>query len=861
MRLLSLLVLRTARERPLRFLLSAAGIILGVAGMLAIGITNRTALDALTSVFENTSGRTDLSVTVGNTASGGMDNGVLNVARSDPHVRAALPVLRVSTMLAGSEAPDQLALGLFGASAGGFLIQGIDPSLDPLARDYVVTQGRFLKPDQDAAEIVLVDSYAEDQELRLGQWVGVLTPGGVERLRLVGLIAREGPGLTNSGAFGVMPIRAAQERFDRADEVDQIDLLLTEEAASSQSIEETRLVLQKRLGADVAVVYPAGQGQRMGQMLGSYQIGLNFMSGIALFVGAFLIYNAFAMNVIERTREFGMLRTIGMTRGQIIGQVLAEAAFLGCVGSGLGALLGIGLATGLTRLMAVVLNQELGAIQVPPGDLGVSLTVGILTTFAAALVPALQAGRISPVEALRARGQVREAWLIRHGWIPGLGMAAFGLLILIANPFPYDTQYRLGSMAVFVLFLGLTLLIPASVSGWERLTRSLVRVIYGSTGQLGSRNIRRSRQRTTLTVAAMMIGVSMVIVTAGMTEAFSVDLKEWITSFLGGDLYVSSAVPLRPEVRRKLETVSGVAAVAPMRQFEVDWVLNPEQNEVVGFMAFDPGSYTQVTQFTFSDSTIDQAGAVRELANGGAIFLSSVLAERFQVRQGDTVYLKTRSGVRPFRVAAEIVDFTNQGEVIHGSWIDMKRYFHIDDATTFLVKTTPGADIEAVKQQIDDLYGKRYQLILESNASIRDRVLKLMDQAFAMFDVLALISIVVASLGVINTLTMNVIERTREIGMLRAIGMLRGQVVGMILAEAAVLGLIGGILGLAAGVIQTRVFLTAMVKMSGYQLEFALPLDSIITALVIAVLVSQAAAVLPARRATRTRILDAIHYE
>jgi putative ABC transport system permease protein len=346
-----------------------------------------------------------------------------------------------------------------------------------------------------------------------------------------------------------------------------------------------------------------------------------------------------------------------------------------------------------------------------------------------------------------------------------------------------------------------------------------------------------------------------------MTEAFSADLKEWIVSFLGGDLYVSSAVPLRPEVRRKIETVPGVAAVAPMRQFEVEWVLNPEQNEVVGFMAFDPGAYTQVTQFTFSDSTIDQAGAVRELADGGAIFLSSVLAERFQVRQGDTVYLKTRSGVRPFRVAAEIVDFTNQGEVIQGSWIDMKRYFHIDDATTFLVKTTPGADIDGVKQKIDDLYGKRYQLILESNASIRDRVLKLMDQAFAMFDVLALISIVVASLGVINTLTMNVIERTREIGMLRAIGMLRGQVVGMILAEAAVLGLIGGILGLAAGVIQTRVFLTAMVKMSGYQLEFALPLDSVITALVIAVLVSQAAAVLPARRATRTRILDAIHYE
>ena len=130
----------------------------------------------------------------------------------------------------------------------------------------------------------------------------------------------------------------------------------------------------------------------------------------------------------------------------------------------------------------------------------------------------------------------------------------------------------------------------------------------------------------------------------------------------------------------------------------------------------------------------------------------------------------------------------------------MKRYFRLNDATTYLVKTASGTDIDELKLRVDDLYGKRYQLILEFNASIRERALRLMDQAFAMFDVLAMISIVVASLGMINTLTMNVIERTREIGMLRAIGMQRGQVVGMILAEAGLMGIIGGILGLGAGV-------------------------------------------------------------
>jgi putative ABC transport system permease protein len=326
-------------------------------------------------------------------------------------------------------------------------------------------------------------------------------------------------------------------------------------------------------------------------------------------------------------------------------------------------------------------------------------------------------------------------------------------------------------------------------------------------------------------------------------------------------MYVSSTVPLTPEVRRKLEALDGVEAVAPIRQFEVEWVIGGGNVEKTNFFAFDPASYSRVTQFTFSDPQINQENAIRQLAAGGAVFLSTVLAERFDVRSGDTIQLRTRSGVRPFVVAAEVVDFSNQGEVIQGSWNDMKRYFRIDDATTYLLKAAPGTDIEALKQRIDDQYGKRFQLILESNASIRTRVLRLMDQAFAMFDVLALISIVVASLGVVNTLTMNVIERTREIGMLRAIGMLRRQVVGMILAEAALLGLIGGLLGLGAGIIQTRVFLQAMVEMSGYQLDFVLPLRGIITSVAIALIISQLAAILPARRATGTRILDAIHYE
>jgi putative ABC transport system permease protein len=199
--------------------------------------------------------------------------------------------------------------------------------------------------------------------------------------------------------------------------------------------------------------------------------------------------------------------------------------------------------------------------------------------------------------------------------------------------------------------------------------------------------------------------------------------------------------------------------------------------------------------------------------------------------------------------------------MITGSWLDMRRYFRINDASTILVRVTQGEDPTQVERRIDQQLGKRYQLVIELNSSLRSRAFGLLDQAFFMFDVLAVIAIIVASLGVVNTLTMSVIERTREIGILRAVGLTRGQVIKMVLAEAGVMGLVGGVLGIVFGILLTRIFLYGMTAMSGYKLAFVMPLQSIITALVIALIISQLAALLPALRAARIHILEAVQFE
>ena len=861
MRLFRFLILRSLRARPMRTLLSALGIILGVASILAIAITNQTAMASITRLFEDTSGKAKLVVVSADSTNTSFSDRIERRLGSFESVTAIIPTIQVQTLLADHDAGQELGLNFFGSNLGGLLIYGIDPGRDVLARDYEITAGKFLSDDLNAYEMVIVEDYAKEEDISLGQKVEIVTPNGIEKLKVVGFMSKSGPGQLNNGGFAVIPLGTVQKLFNHSGEISQLDVVVEEHLTNAEELEGLRALMQTQAGNDYRVIFPASQGKRMAQMLGNYQIGLNFLSGIALFVGAFLIYNAFTMTVVERTREFGMLRTVGMTSAQVIQIVMLEAGILGVLGSLLGAGLGILMAIGLSRIMEILLGQDLGQMLIPISWLIISVSVGLFVTLFAAILPAVQAGKISPLEALRVRGRHKEGRLIREGWKGGVALLGISVVILLFNPFPYDVQFRLGSLTVFSLFFGATLMLPASVDIWEKLTRPVMKLIYGNTGELGSRNIQRSRLRTTLTVAALMIGVAMILIVRAMTSSFSVDLKEWINAYVGGDLYATSTLPMRSEMERRIAAIDGVEALTPIRYLDVKWKLPDGSEEAITFMAVDPPSYSKVTSFVFSGENVDPALALQRLSQGQAVFISSVLAEKYDLKVGDSIELRTRSGMRSFEVAAVVVDFFNQGQVVEGSWDDMRRLFRVEDASTYLIKVNKEYDVDAVKAYMENLYGDRYKLTVESNLSIKQRITMLMDQAFGMFDVLAILALVVAALGVVNTLTMNVMERTQEIGMLRGVGMTRWQVVRMVLAEAGLMGLIGGVIGLALGVILSRIFLASMMAMSGYDLEYRLPVEGIILGVVVALVVSQLAALLPARRAARIAVLEAIHYE
>ena len=861
MSIIRTLTFRSIKARPTRVLLSTFGIILGVAAILGIGITNRSALDSVKLLFEDTAGKTDLMVISAESGDDGFSESVLQQFGRISEVNYAIPSIQIITTQSDAAFQNNIGLSFFGMDSGGLQLYGIDPEIDQKARNYQITQGRFLNPVKDENEIVLVDSFAEENDLHLNDYIEIIAETGIAKLRIVGLIEKKGAGQINNGAFGVIPIYTAQKYFYRTGELDQIDLIVKSEYSTSTETDLIKEKIQTLLGAEYSVVYPASQGQRMTQMLSNYQIGLNFLSGMALFVGAFLIYNAFSMNVVEKTREIGLLRTVGMTRSQIIRLVINEAFILGVIGSILGMLLGILLARGLSGLMATLISQDMDQVDTPPNILIVGVVVGIGVAVVSALIPAMQAGRISPMEALRIRTKSRSGWILEKGWIPGLLMLIISGVILVINPFPYDVQFRMGSMVVIFMFLGGTLVIPASVGVWNRILRPFMIALFGRIGVIGISNISRAKLRTTLTVGALLVGVSMMVIVWTITDSFKGDLDEWLKGYLGGDIYVSSPLSMGPEVRKRLEAIEGVEATTPVRYMDIEWFPTAAKSESINIMAIDPSSYSQVTSFVFSNASTNTEQALQNLAQGDYVFISTVIAELYDINQGDNVMIKTKRGIQSFEVAAEVVEFYNQGYVITFGWTDMQRYFRENKAQSFLIKTQDGYFPEQVGDRIDDLYGDRYRLIIVSNRNLIDEASSLLEQAFSMFDVLAIIAIVVGFFGIANTLTMSIIERTREIGMLRGVGMTRIQILSMVLAEAATMGIIGGILGVIFGIILSRIFLLAMSAMSGYQITYIFPLQKSLLALLVAFIVSQLAALLPAGRAARTKILDAIQYE
>lgn len=861
----AILALRNMRVRWVRTALTCLGIVLGVAVILAIAVTNESTLRSIRGVFDEASGQANLVVLPSAGGGEGFDPAALTRVTGTAGVAVAAPAVQASTLLARDAQNWTIAFGISGQSSGSTLqLLGVDPALDQQVRQYTLTSGRWLAGE--AYEAVLGATYAEEKGLGLGDDLVILIPGGQEQLRIVGLVARDGAGLLNDGQVAFAPLTVVQDLFGRGENLDEVAVVATPEVANAPAaLEALKGQLADRLGRGYEVAYPAARGQLVTQMLSTYQQGLSFFSVIALFVGAFLIYNAFSMTILERTRELGLLRALGMTRGQVLTLVLTEAGVLAIFGSLLGVGFGLVLARGLIALLGAVVSTEITALSVPAGGLAQSLVVGGLVTLGSALAPALQGARTSPLEALRVKAEAGGRPRLLGTWV-GLALIFIAWAMLYQLPWRPEVGFAAGSFAILLLMLGATLLVPRVVGVAEWLARPLARLVFGNEGMLGAGNVRRATGRTALTVAALLVGIAMVIATNSLAGAFTHDITAWVETALGGDLYVRAPMPMREQFGRQLAAVPGVAGVTKIRYFTVKVAPSAIPPDSLAeadliFAALDPATYRSVGEFQFAANQGDPEANWARFAQGDALFISTVVADRFGVAQGDTLRLITRRGEHDFYVAAVAVDFTGQGFIVSGHWNDMRRWFGQSGVDRFTLAVAPGYTTAQVRAEIEDRYQASRNVSVETTDEFKAKILTLATESFRLFDVLGLIGVVVAALGVVNTLMMNVLERQREIGSLRSLGLTRWQTTKMVLAEAATLGVIGGVFGLGFGYILSQIFVTALNAMSGYDLEYLFTPNPFLAGAAIALVVSQIAALYPAWKAAGVNIVAAVKHE
>lgn len=848
-----------------RTVLTLMGIILGVAVVLAIQITNQTTLDSLRRVFDRTTGQAGLVITPPDDSEQKLNMEMLARLENAPGIQAAAPSIQERTLLARDAGSWQIAFSMTGVAAGNMLqMFGIDPELDPQVRVYILAAGRM--PEVEKYEAAIPQKYAAEKGLLLGEDLVILIPDGTVRLEIVGFLADEGVSLLNDGAVAFAPLEVVQDLFGRGDDLDEIALRLDQKINDDpKALDALKQSLEKRVGKEGQVIYPAARGQLVSQMLSTYQFGLTFFSLIAIFVGAFLIYNAFSMTVVERTREIGMLRAIGMNRQGILSMVLAEAVILSLVGSALGLGLGVLLARGLIRLLGDLVTAEQGGISIPIAGFVQSLLVGIGVTLVAALLPAIQAARTSPLEALRMRSRSGER-VRKVVWFSGLVLFLVGIVSTYGLQWRDEVVLFAGNFALVCLFLGATLTVTLAVGWLERLARPLAMFLYGNEGAIGSANIHRSVGRTTLTVASLMVALTMIIGINSIAYSFEFDMSNWIDHALGGDLYVRAPIPMRESFALQLQAVPGVEVVTPSRVITVraapGHLLSDTGADVrFYFNAIEPFSFRQMGDMEFAANQGDTQANWERFVRGEAVFISSSAADRFDLGQGDELILLTNRGEKAFYVAAEVMDFGGQGQVVYGSYQDLHRWFSEQGVDRFTLSVQDSYAVEKVSDDILRRFESSRHISIQTTEAFKTSILDLMNQSFRLFDVLSLIGVVIGSLGVINTLMMNVMERQREIGGLRSLGMTRSQILRMVLAEALTLGLMGGTYGLAVGYVIAHMMIRGTNMMTGYDLTYRFIAQPFVIGAVIALVVVQIAAVYPAQRAASVNIVEAIKQE
>ncbi|MBS1819886.1 MAG: ABC transporter permease [Acidobacteria bacterium] len=838
------------RKHVLRTLLTTAGIVIGVAVFVGMHTANQSVLFGFNHTVDRIAGKTQLQVTAGET---GFNEEVLETVQSAPSVAVAVPVIEavVDTGIKGR---------------GSLLVLGTDMTGDRSLRDYDLEEGDEAVIDDPLVflaqpdSIILTREFAEANGFGVNSTLALGTVLGPRQFTVRGIMKSSGLSTAFGGNLAIMDIYAAQRMFGRGRTFDRIDLSVRD----GHSVAEAQQELQRLLGPGFQVDSPAGRGRQFEAMTAAYSMMINISSVLALVIGMFIIYNSFSIAVTQRRSEIGILRALGASRSQIRWLFLGESAVTGIIGSAFGLLAGLVIARAIAASIGTLMRDVYGVAQradeiaTDPRTLGLAMLIGVITSVVAAWIPARQAAAVDPVQALqKGKYQVLSAGESRLR----AGVAA--VLVLVALVCLVGSGSRIVFYVGFLLVIAAALLLgPLLALGLARLLRPLLRAIRPVEGSLAADSLIQAPRRTSGSVAAVMLSLGLVVAFAGMSGASYNSIIDWMDGALNPDLFVSPSqdVVIRTlrfpqEMGQEIAAIPGVSRVQPVRNARIVYRGTP-----VMIVATDIQSLSQTVQ---RKPVVGDAETMwRETAAGRGLTVSDNLAELQKIRLGDTIEIPAPHGTIRLPVVAVVVDYSDQQGTILMDRTLFQQYWHDDSVNLFRVYLQPGATVPDVKARILEHYAGERQVFVLTNRELKEYILRVTDQWFSLSSVQIAVAVLVAILGIVNTLTVSITDRRRELGVLKAVGGLHAQIRGTIWLEALTIGALGLILGLGFGAVNLYYILEIVHRdIAGMRLDYVFPVRVALALVPTMLGAAFIAALWPAESAVRGSLVEALEYE
>ncbi len=831
-RLLFRLILRPLWSEPGRTLLTLFSISIGVAVIFAMDLAGDAAAGSFQSSLETVGGRDDIEIT----ATGGVPVATLGKLATLPYALRLSPRIEDFARL-----NDRKTVPLVGVDVIGSALE--------LSDGRVAQKPLDLQPGERGA-------YVSEGLAVAGQTVQLQVNDTPLGLRVLGVLDSK----QLNGDVVLLDIEDAETVTGRAGRLDRILIELPEQ--EKVHVDRWVSTLEGHFDAGLSIRPIGARKDENRKMLAAFRWNLRVLSYIALLVGAFLIYNTISVSVVRRRAEIGVVRAVGGTKTLVTTGFLLEAAWFGVVGGLLGLVLGRVLAEGAVQLVgltvqALYVSSTPAPIRFDLGAAALSLATGVATSLAAALAPALEAGQVPPTEAM-ARGRVDTVARETSGtqaWI-ALAMAAVagGL-----SQLPPIWRLPLGGyLSTLALIASSALLAPWLVSRGSGLLAGR----FGVESLLAGRSLKGALRRSSVLVATLATAVAMMTSVGIMVGSFRETMLTWLDRQIRADFYLrpagEAAMDRHPtiaeEVASKIEALPGVEAVDRFRAYSIRFRGLPATLAAGDVKA----------QMRYGRTTLhagNMAEAIPSMLSGEGVMISEPFSEKHGLRLNDRIELPVGSARVNFRVVGIFLDYSSENGYVILDRNAMRRYLPNDEPSNLAVYLKSGTDRAKLKPLIEAAYAPRRIVVFE-NASLRQEAVRIFDQTFAVTYALEAVAIFVAVVGVAGAMLALIIDRRREIGLLRFLGASTGQIRKLVLFEAGFIGLFSQILGVTVGAVLSLVLIFVINKQSfGWTIEFHLPVAALLSALLFVWTATVLAGLYPARMATSLNPIEVLHEE